>query len=228
MYNLRRQHKECDPYCYPDSDVLKNKFDIHSDKELDAAEGFHVAIRLDQLEISPIKGSFDLSHLQAIHHHIFQDVYEWAGEIRKIDIQKADMRYTEHVHIVDAMAEIHTELSKENEIKTASAEKFPSRLAYYFSEIHRIHPFREGNSRSTQAFFRQLSKEASYDLSFQGVEANTWYDVARQANHGNISKLEGFFKEHVKPRPFLLEGKDYSLNRDHKTPSIHKGDIGEL
>ncbi|MBM4490585.1 hypothetical protein GS471_21750 [Rhodococcus hoagii] len=38
--------------------------------------------RLHELERNPIPGNYDLAHMQRIHHHLFQDVYPWAGEIR--------------------------------------------------------------------------------------------------------------------------------------------------
>ena len=43
------------------------------------------ALRLAELQTTPIRGSFDSTHLQAIHHHIYQDLYDWAGELRQID-----------------------------------------------------------------------------------------------------------------------------------------------
>ncbi|MFS8650933.1 MAG: hypothetical protein FWJ66_03335 [Caldibacillus sp.] len=58
-------------YCHSDSDVLKNKLDLRDQKRLDRAESKLVTIRLAELYMRPIKGTFDLSHLQNFRHYIF-------------------------------------------------------------------------------------------------------------------------------------------------------------
>jgi len=65
-----------DSYTYPGSEILKNKADIRDQAALDAFEADATAIRLLEMIEKPIQGTFDLAHLQAIHHHLFQDVYE--------------------------------------------------------------------------------------------------------------------------------------------------------
>ena len=72
-------------YCYKDSDILINKFDIRDVKKLKLAERKLTMLRLLELFDDPIEGRFDLAHLQNIHRYIFQDIYEWSGEIRTID-----------------------------------------------------------------------------------------------------------------------------------------------
>ena len=71
------------PYAWPASDVLRNKWDITNGDDLTALELSATRFRIDQLRGRPVKGKYDLKHLQAIHRHIFQDVYEWAGELRE-------------------------------------------------------------------------------------------------------------------------------------------------
>ena len=48
-------------------------------------------LRILELIDNPVLGKFDLEHLKMIHRYIFQDVYDWAGEIRKVDIAKGNM-----------------------------------------------------------------------------------------------------------------------------------------
>ena len=68
-------------YCYPpDFTILRNKLNIRDLPTLEAAERQFVTQRL--LEAKVPKGDFDLEHLRAIHRHLFQDVYEWAGNVR--------------------------------------------------------------------------------------------------------------------------------------------------
>ena len=92
-------------YCYPpDFSVLRNRLGIRAARTLDAAERQFVAQRL--LEAVPT-GEFDLTHLKAIHRHLFQDVYDWAGELRTVEIAKGGSRFQPRRFIETGMADIH-------------------------------------------------------------------------------------------------------------------------
>ena len=82
-----------DVYCFPGTAVVKNKARITDQDLLDEYEGDFTAIRLLELTQSPVEGSFDLAHLCKIHQYLFQDVYEWAGEVRSVDIIRGDSRF---------------------------------------------------------------------------------------------------------------------------------------
>jgi len=69
-------------YCYPNSDVLINKLNIRNLDVLYEAEKKLTMLRISDLLDQPIKGMFDLKHLQSIHNYIFQDIYDWAGKIQ--------------------------------------------------------------------------------------------------------------------------------------------------
>ena len=75
-----------DVYCIPGTAVLKNKAGITDQDQLDEYEGDFTAIRLLELTQNPVEGYFDLAHLCKIHQYLFQDVYEWAGKVRSVDI----------------------------------------------------------------------------------------------------------------------------------------------
>lgn len=68
-------------YCYPDSEVLRNKLGINDQKKLQEVERKLTAIRINDLIHKPVFGRFDLKHLCDIHFYIFQDLYIWAGEL---------------------------------------------------------------------------------------------------------------------------------------------------
>jgi cell filamentation protein len=75
-----------DPYVYPGTTILRNKLGIRDAATLDALERRMVAQRM--AEGIPT-GDFDLAHLQAIHRHLFQDVYHWAGKIRTVELNNS-------------------------------------------------------------------------------------------------------------------------------------------
>jgi cell filamentation protein len=78
-----------DPYVYPGTNVLRNLRDIRDPEEFSEVEGIATTRRITELARHPILGNFDTRHLQSIHRHIFQDVYQWAGEFRTVDIAKS-------------------------------------------------------------------------------------------------------------------------------------------
>ena len=75
-----------DPYLYPGTDVLRNLAGLVERRQLDAYEARCTHRRLAELIEAPLTGSFDTSHLNAINRYIFQDVLEWAGQFRTVDL----------------------------------------------------------------------------------------------------------------------------------------------
>jgi fido (protein-threonine AMPylation protein) len=75
------RYSDNDPYLDPATGVLKNRLGITDEATLEKTEADLVAARSFELSKAPLKGNFDLVHLQAIHRHLFGDVYEWAGEL---------------------------------------------------------------------------------------------------------------------------------------------------
>ncbi len=153
-------------YCYPNSNVLINKLGI---KDLDKLQTFErklTMLRVAELLDKPIPGRFDFNHLKSIHHFIFQDLYDWAGEVRKVDIAKAQM-FCNVKFIDNEASRIFGELSDDLKIMPElSPEEFANKLAYYFAEINALHPFREGNGRSQREFIRQLAMVHGYLIKF--------------------------------------------------------------
>lgn len=79
---------EDDAYLIVGSTCLKNKLGFTSTGELNAAEAEITKLTMAELFIDPVDASFDLKHLQEIHFRLFQDVYEWAGQIRAVEMAK--------------------------------------------------------------------------------------------------------------------------------------------
>jgi len=74
-----------DPYTYKNSTVLVNKLDLRNQEDLDAFEAEISSARAEE----PLpEGALDFGHYRAVHHHLFQDVYEWAGQPRTVRIAK--------------------------------------------------------------------------------------------------------------------------------------------
>ena len=89
--DLREQARVLlDPYLDPFWQILRNKVHARTASELAAAETQLVWARSLELTERPIGGRYDLTHLRALHRHLFQDVYPFAGDLRTVDLRKAD------------------------------------------------------------------------------------------------------------------------------------------
>lgn len=185
--------------------VLINKFGINDQEELNKKENNITSVQIVKLSINPIKGSFDLKHLQAIHKHIFGQIYRWAGNIRNIDISKGNSMFATNSRIIPEAEKLFSQLSKENYLKNTEPEKIASRLAYYLGEINAIHPFREGNGRTQRVFISQLAKEAGFELTFEKTTQAEMIQASISAHSCDYTGLENIIKRGLTPLSSSLE-----------------------
>jgi cell filamentation protein len=102
-----------DPYCYPGTSVLKNLLDLRTQAELDRFEAFITAQRARE----PLpSGHLDYAHYCALHRHLFQDVYEWAGRIRTTRTGKQGNWFCFPEHIDREMRQLFSGLAKANRL----------------------------------------------------------------------------------------------------------------
>ena len=178
-----------DVYCYPGTAVLKNKAGITDQVLLDEYEGDFTTIRLLELAQSPIPGVFDLEHLCALHRYVFQDVYEWAGEVRSVDIIRGESRFCNVRQIAAYSSKVFGELANERYLSGLDASGISPRLAHYLSEINAIHPFREGNGRVQRLFISQLAERTGYTLDYSTLNQAELYPVMQSAFLGDERPL---------------------------------------
>ena len=174
-----------DVYCIPGTAVLKNKAGITNQDLLDEYEADFTAIRILELAHTPVDGSFDLAHLCKIHAYLFQDVYEWAGEIRSVDIIRGDSRFCNARQIQSYSNSVFNALAAEKYLIDLQPKVFASRLAHYLSEINATHPFREGNGRVQRLFISQLASQAGYSLDYSTLNQTEVYPVMQASFLGN-------------------------------------------
>ena len=187
-----------DPYCYKGTNILKNKLDLKNDELLEEAERRLSKIREKELLRSQILGKFDLKHLQDIHYYLFQDIYDWAGKIRTVDIAKGNPFCK--VGLIESQSEvIFSELKREKYLRNLSVKQFTERLAYYLSEINAIHPFREGNGRAEREFIRELAFQNSYFLSYKNITESELIEASKASFLGNYTPMEDLLGRSLRP-----------------------------
>jgi len=159
-----------DPYTDPVTGVLRNKLGLGTAEELAAPEREITHAALILLRESPVRATYDLPHLCAIHRRIFGDIYEWAGQIRTVAISKGSP-FCLPQYIESSSVGIFRALRGENFLRGMERGPFLDRLTFYLGEVNAVHPFREGNGRTQRAFFEQLAREAGFTLNWQHLDA---------------------------------------------------------
>jgi len=189
------RYEGSDTYTYPDSEVLKNKADLREQTALEAFEADATAIRLLELIEHPLPGNFDLAHLQGIHRHLFQDVYDWAGQLRTVDISKGGSRFANCGQIAHYLGQQLAKLPTEQFLTGLPPHAFIERLAHYMGEINATHPFREGNGRVQRAFCAQLAENAGYFIDFETVNQAQMYAAMIASFQGDQHPLESLLEQ---------------------------------
>ena len=185
-------------YCYPHSSVLINKLGIEDAEKLHIAEREITSLRIANAKINVIKGKFDLLHLKKIHKYVFGDIYEWAGEIRWVNIAKGNI-FCNYEFIETNADSLFNRLRSENYLLDTSKEEMPFRLSYYLSEINVLHPFREGNGRVQRLFIEYLAENAGYSVDFSQVTDRQMIEASAASFLCDYTKMNELFSAITSP-----------------------------
>ena len=165
-------------YCYADSDVLKNKLGIRDRDELKRAEEEFTAVKQFVLLQEPIKGRFTKAHLMHIHRFLFEDLYPFAGRIRREQISKGDTMFYPPDLIDRELRRVFDTIHRDKLLLEQNRDKQIQNLSYVMSELNTIHPFREGNGRSTRELIRCMALEYGIHLNWGSTDRDTLLDAA--------------------------------------------------
>ena len=173
-----------DPYAYKGTTILKNKLGLRDTARLEAFELEMTTLRAG--EPLPL-GKFNADHYCRVHHHLFQDVYSWAGRYRTVRTAKSGnpFCYPEYIdsEMIKLFATLPTILSAD------SSEDFITETTRFLGELNAIHPFREGNGRSQLAFVAVLGESAGFVLDFARVRRDSFMPAMIESYVGNLAPL---------------------------------------
>jgi len=189
-----------DPYVYPGTTVLKNIPGIRNQEILDRFEADRVGQRSLELIERPLSGLFDIEHLQGIHRYLFQDVYEWAGDFRTVDIAKGNSYFAHVPYIESTLKGVFGELSEERHLRGLNQERFASRLAQILGTLNAVHAFREGNGRAQREFVRELAYKNSYWIDWSKVSREELYQASDASfMRGDNTFFEKLLRRAIEP-----------------------------
>jgi cell filamentation protein len=170
---------------------MRNRLSIRQADRLAHAAYELTALRAATLPLGlPARG---LPHLCAIHRHLYQDIFDWAGEIREIDIYQGDTRFCHFAYIEKEGNALMQELEEEEYLVGLKSEEFIARLSHYYCEINVLHPFRIGNGIAQRIFFEQLAIHAGYQLDWRDIEPEAWAQANQSGAMGDLSALQTIF-----------------------------------
>ncbi|MFD2610378.1 Fic/DOC family protein [Deinococcus taklimakanensis] len=199
-----------------DNGVPKNRLGLDDAQALSLIERDLTHTRILQLHagISPeaTRGNFDLEHLKAIHQHIFQDVYDWAGLTRNQELTvhgeqveppatifKDDGRipraFVPSRMVDQSLVDTFAELKRDSYLQGLTRDAFADRAAITFARINDAHPFMEGNGRTQREFMTQLAARAGHELNFDVVSGERMAIVSHEARAGDVSGMQRLFRE---------------------------------
>ncbi|MDW3716617.1 MULTISPECIES: putative adenosine monophosphate-protein transferase Fic [Pseudomonas] len=181
-----------DPYCYPATRVLRNRLGLTSDAALNRAERSLSEIAASEIEFA--LPPYDLAALQRIHRQLFADVYDWAGELRTLDISKGDTHFCVQQRIEPEAGKIFAALEKASWLEGLPRDELVIAAAEYFGDLNVIHPFRDGNGRAQRILFEHLIVNAGYEISWWSVEADEWLRANIEAVFCDYRGLERIFE----------------------------------
>jgi cell filamentation protein len=175
-----------DPYVYAGTVVLINRLGIKDHGRLDHAERELVTQRIAE-GVPP--GDFDLRHLRAIHRHLFQDVYAWAGEVRTVEIAKGGSQFQFRRFIETGMADVHRRLEAADFLRGLSAGEFASAAGTIMGDVNYVHPFRDGNGRAQLQYLALLAEQAGHPIDLTRLDSGRWIEASRSANAASYGPM---------------------------------------
>lgn len=183
---------------YDGTDCLVNKLNIRDKDQLAIIEAGITLAKMADLERSPLNLDFDFEHYKKIHEYLFDDLYEWAGKIRTVDISKKGTSFTPAKDIEKVAELCFGRLKKQKFFKNLDFDDFVNNIVDFYCDTNMLHPFREGNGRTQRIFIVQLIRFCGYDMNFSEIDTDDLMIATIQSANGITDYLKDIFKNHIK------------------------------
>jgi cell filamentation protein len=183
-----------DPYVFPGTRTLKNRLGIVDPERLERVER---RLSVERSRQGVPAGNFDLAHLQAIHRHLFQDVYDWAGEVRTVEISKGAQQFQFRQYIHTGMADVHRRLVRSRFLGDLSRADFAKQAAVILGDINFVHPFREGNGRTQLQYLKLLAIKAGHSLDLSRIDIVRWIEASQTSHAADYDLMARLIAEAI-------------------------------
>lgn len=205
--------------CYPESDVLINKYNIRDKDLLQKLEIQKCCAKIVGLDVRPnrIPYTYDIEHLMNIHKYLFGDIYEWAGKFRKENFYKSERVLSggsaEYADYYDIPQKLTALFQKYDDFAWNSVENLEKVVADFLLELWSIHPFREGNTRACITFLWHYLYGKGIDFKVALLRNNPMYvrDSLVMANYEQKGYLLKIISDALES---AVVDADYFINRE--------------
>ena len=224
------------------STYYKNK----PDEEERSEEADTVASRIAKI-ISYDSFSFTVGQLVSIHKQLFDGLYNHAGKLRTYNFSKkewildgASVFYGDY-RLLEMTLQYDFDLEKRFDYKGLTIDEIIDHLSVFISNLWQIHPFEEGNTRTTAVFIIKYLRSLGFDITNDTFAKNAWYfrNALVRANYKNLRKnifenrsfLIKFLRNLLLNENNLLENKELHISyvplkkddsREHRIISLIK------
>ncbi len=184
-----------DPYTYKDTNVLVNKKNIKDFEKLKQEERDETSKKINLIK----NLEFSAKGFKNLHKEIFGDLYNWAGETRTVNLSNGDvsfapMRFLEE-GLSSEFAKINNDIKNKNDFTN---EEWVNKAGNHFGELIFIHPFREGNGRTTRKFLDEFLKQKNIEIDWKNIEREDYYEASKLSiNRGDNPKLVELFNGNI-------------------------------
>jgi len=171
-----------DPYTYLGTDTLRNRLGITEEKTLTEAER-----RLTQArgaEAARLTFPATADGYRSLHRHLFQDLYDWAGQDRTVNIAKGGSSFAAVPYLARELDKLFVDARAKQGFRGLPRDEFFDRLGNHINEINAIHPFREGNGRTMRHHAAQLARDAGHPIRIASIDKTAWMEASR---HGFLT-----------------------------------------
>lgn len=186
--------------------TLENKLGITSSAELATQEERLSKKRALELFESGMLHKLEagtFKTLQTIHKQLFMDIYDFAGKVRSVNIAKGGFRFVPAMYLLDALIQI---------------ERMPQstfdEIIEKYVEMNVVHPFREGNGRSTRIWLDLiLKKELQLVIDWSKVNKEDYLSAMERSPIKDLEikfLLKNALIEHIDDREVYMKGIDAS------------------
>ena len=194
-----------DPYINPQTGVLRNLLSIDTEQNLQDVEAQITSVEISALLVeSPSEiVDFDINTIRRVHKQLFCQIFDWAGKFRTIDMEKESTRFAHAPYIADQINLLLGQFANEKYFVGLDKKDFASRVAYYYSELNVIHPFRDGNGRTIRTFLSLIASRAGWGIAWDKMDSNE-----------NATACSNSYKDDEKSLRTMLNRLVYSIS-DH-------------
>lgn len=192
-------------------------------EENDTEEADKVSARIAKI-LGEKAFQFSPTELISIHRRLFEGILPYAGRIRNYNISKKEwilngdtVIYSSYNNIYETL-EYDFKTEKSFSYQDLSLDKILEHIAEFTSNIWQIHPFGEGNTRTTAIFIIKYLNTLGFNIGNEVFADHSWYfrNALVRANYNNLSK-----KIHSTNKYLILFFENLILNKHHELKNMH-------